>query len=135
MKDSIVSSVRKDLKQRSKLGIKKYGVTLDRKDIDLKGWLQHAYEECLDQALYLKRSIEEIETNELMDSATSYSVSDLVKYNTHDVFQSIKNNEVHKIEECIYKNNKPYYRLQNHSNFLDEETLDENFKKIETLIK
>lgn len=60
MKDKIVESVRNDLKQRSELGIEKYGVTLDRKDIDLKGWLQHAYEETLDKALYLKRAIKEL---------------------------------------------------------------------------
>lgn len=61
MKDSIVESVRNDLKSRSEIGIKKYNTTLDRKDLKLKDWLQHAYEECLDQALYLKRSIKEIE--------------------------------------------------------------------------
>jgi len=61
MKDSIVESVRKDLDDRSKLGIEKYGVTLDREDIDLKGWLNHAYEETLDKALYLKRAIKELE--------------------------------------------------------------------------
>ena len=60
MKDSIVESVRKDLNARSKVGIQKYGVTLDRTDIDLKGWLQHAYEETLDKALYLKRAINDL---------------------------------------------------------------------------
>jgi len=62
--DSVVSAVRQDLLDRSNLGISKYNNTLDRTDIDLKGWLQHAYEECLDQANYLKRSIIEIEKNE-----------------------------------------------------------------------
>tara|TARA_R110002020_G_scaffold448924_1_gene661873 strand:+ start:745 stop:942 length:198 start_codon:yes stop_codon:yes gene_type:complete len=61
MIDKIVEDVRKDLLDRSELGIKKYGVTLDRNDLDLKDWLQHAYEECLDQANYLKRAIKEIE--------------------------------------------------------------------------
>ena len=63
LKDLIVKEVRKDLKARSNVGIKKYGVTLDRKDLDLLDWLQHAYEECLDQALYLKRAIKELKTN------------------------------------------------------------------------
>jgi hypothetical protein len=61
MKDSIVEAVRQDLSNRSELGIKKYGVTLDRTDLGLKDWLQHAYEESLDHALYLKRAIKEIE--------------------------------------------------------------------------
>jgi hypothetical protein len=62
--DTVVRAVRQDLLDRSNVGIEKYNNTLDRTDIDLKGWLQHAYEECLDQANYLKRSIIEIERNE-----------------------------------------------------------------------
>lgn len=59
--DSVVEAVRADLLRRSKLGIAKYGVTLDRTDLSLRDWLQHAYEETLDQANYLKRAILEIE--------------------------------------------------------------------------
>lgn len=58
--DHIVAEVRNDLLNRSEVGIKKYGVTLDRKDLGLKEWLEHAYCECLDQALYLKRAIKEL---------------------------------------------------------------------------
>ena len=61
LKDSIVEEVRSDLKQRSEVGIKKYGVTLDRKDLTQKEWLEHSYQECLDMALYLKRAIKELE--------------------------------------------------------------------------
>lgn len=57
MKDRIVESVRNDLKRRSELGIKKYGTTLDRDDLTEVEWLTHAYEECLDKALYLKKLI------------------------------------------------------------------------------
>lgn len=60
VKDEIVDNVRQDLLNRSEIGIKKYNKTLDRNDLDLKDWLQHAYEECLDQALYLKRAIKEL---------------------------------------------------------------------------
>ncbi len=61
--DKIVESVIKDLRNRSLIGIKKYNTTLERNDLSLKEWLQHAYEECLDQANYLKRAISEIEGN------------------------------------------------------------------------
>lgn len=61
MKDTVVEAVRADLLRRSELGILKYGLTLDRKDLSLRDWLQHAYEETLDQANYLKRAIMEIE--------------------------------------------------------------------------
>lgn len=60
-RDRVVEAVRVDLLRRSQLGIKKYGVTLERTDLSLKDWLQHAYEETLDQANYLKRAILEIE--------------------------------------------------------------------------
>lgn len=55
--DQVVEAVRADLLSRSKHGIEKYGKTLDRNDLGLRDWLQHAYEECLDQANYLKRAI------------------------------------------------------------------------------
>ena len=59
--DKVVEAVREDLLQRSQVGIKKYNTTLERNDLDLKDWLQHAYEEALDMANYLKRSIIELE--------------------------------------------------------------------------
>jgi len=63
-KDSIVKEVRKDLKQRSKVGIEKYACTLDRKDLSLLEWHQHHYEELLDAALYTKRIIQELKTKQ-----------------------------------------------------------------------
>jgi hypothetical protein len=56
--DTIVLSVIKDLNSRSILvGVNKHKRTLDREDLSRKDWLQHAYEECLDQANYLKKLI------------------------------------------------------------------------------
>lgn len=63
-RDRVIEAVRADLLRRSQLGIKKYGVTLERTNLSLKDWLQHAYEETLDQANYLKRAIIEIEKQE-----------------------------------------------------------------------
>lgn len=59
--DTIVEAVRADLLERSRVGIAKYGVTLDRTDLSLRDWLQHAYEEHLDAANYLKRAVMEID--------------------------------------------------------------------------
>lgn len=61
LQDPVVEAVRADLLRRSELGIAKYGVTLARTDLSLRDWLQHAYEEHLDAANYLKRSIMEID--------------------------------------------------------------------------
>jgi hypothetical protein len=55
--DTIVQAVQADLQARSERGIAKYGTTLDRTDLTQKEWLQHAYEEALDFALYLKKLI------------------------------------------------------------------------------
>lgn len=57
----ITEAVRADLLARSAAGFAKYGTTLARTDLDLRAWLQHAYEECLDQAQYLRRAIAEID--------------------------------------------------------------------------
>jgi hypothetical protein len=64
MIDRVVESVREDLLRRSQVGINKYNTTLERTDLNLKDWLQHSYEECLDMANYLKRCIIELEKNE-----------------------------------------------------------------------
>jgi hypothetical protein len=59
--DPIVESVVYDLRTRSDVGVKKYGVTLARDDLSLEQWVQHALEECMDMALYLKRIKVELE--------------------------------------------------------------------------
>ena len=50
-----------DIMRRQQLGINKYGTTLADNPLPLRDWLQHAYEECIDQANYLKRAIQEID--------------------------------------------------------------------------
>lgn len=54
----IESLVCMDIYRRQQLGIAKYGMTVEENPLTHKQWLQHAYEECLDQAIYLKRAIE-----------------------------------------------------------------------------
>jgi hypothetical protein len=53
--DPIVRSVIKKFQDRSSVGIKKYGTTLDRTDIDFDGWAEHLQEELMDAILYLER--------------------------------------------------------------------------------
>lgn len=40
--------------QRESLGLKKYGVTLDRTDLMANEWIQHAQDEALDLSAYLE---------------------------------------------------------------------------------
>ena len=58
--DSIVEAIRTQLKDRSDVGIRKYNTTLDRTDLNLLDWLEHAKQEALDFALYLERIKREV---------------------------------------------------------------------------
>jgi hypothetical protein len=53
--DSIVFDVIKEIAERAEAGLNKYGTTMDRTDLISSDWVQHAYEEALDMAIYLKR--------------------------------------------------------------------------------
>ena len=57
----IEAEVCNDIAKRQELGIAKYGTTLADNAGSLRYWLQHAYEETLDKALYLRRAIAEID--------------------------------------------------------------------------
>lgn len=59
MNSKLLQSVIDDLESREKRGKEKYNTSMDRKDLTHKQWLQHAYEEALDMALYLKKAITE----------------------------------------------------------------------------
>jgi hypothetical protein len=57
----IEAAVCEDIAARQRAGIAKYGVTVADNPLTLQQWLTHAYEECLDQAIYLKRAISELD--------------------------------------------------------------------------
>lgn len=50
-----------DIKRRQELGIAKYGTTVAQNPLELRQWLQHSYEEQLDNAVYTKRAIQELD--------------------------------------------------------------------------
>lgn len=51
-----------DIAARQQLGIAKYGKTVEANPLALRQWLQHAYEEAMDLAVYLRRSIDELDS-------------------------------------------------------------------------
>ena len=53
--DSVVYSIVKQFIQRSDFGFKKYGTNLDRTDLSVLDWIQHAQEEHMDAILYLEK--------------------------------------------------------------------------------
>ena len=53
--DSIVESVVDKYRERSRVGIEKYGTTLERNDLSFDQWLNHISEELMDAVLYIER--------------------------------------------------------------------------------
>ena len=58
---------------RQAKGIQKYGTTVADNPLALREWLQHALEEALDQAVYLKRAIAEL------DKLAGHELDDMCK--------------------------------------------------------
>lgn len=55
IEDPIVLKVLAKYYERSQTGIKKYGRTLDRDDLNLIDWLNHLQEELMDATLYIEK--------------------------------------------------------------------------------
>ena len=53
--DSIVASIIKQFEDRSVKGKEKYGTDLDRTDLSLLDWIEHAKQEHMDAILYLEK--------------------------------------------------------------------------------
>jgi hypothetical protein len=53
--DPIVSAVIRKMYQRSQVGIKKYGTTMDRDDLSFTDWITHLQEELMDSIIYLEK--------------------------------------------------------------------------------
>jgi hypothetical protein len=62
--DSIVTSILEQFTQRALQGKKKYGVDLDRTDLSLLQWIEHAKQEHMDAILYLEKIKQEIDGQE-----------------------------------------------------------------------
>jgi len=59
--DVIIERLRETLLQRSQVGIRKYGVTLDKSGLSVIDWHRHHLEELLDAAAYTLCIITEME--------------------------------------------------------------------------
>jgi succinate dehydrogenase flavin-adding protein (antitoxin of CptAB toxin-antitoxin module) len=55
MKDKILESLIDKYKERADKGQLKYGTTMDRNDLELLDWVNHAQEEAMDYCLYLEK--------------------------------------------------------------------------------
>ena len=50
-----------DISGRQQIGIKKYGVTVEENPLTLREWLVHSYQEKLDDIIYMRRAIAELD--------------------------------------------------------------------------
>jgi hypothetical protein len=55
VRDSVVDEIVSKFQERSRVGITKYGTTLDRKDLKPEDWVNHIQEELMDAILYTQR--------------------------------------------------------------------------------
>ncbi len=53
--DSVVQAVIERFVDRAKFGKEKYGTDLDRNDLSMEEWIQHAQDELHDGILYLEK--------------------------------------------------------------------------------
>lgn len=58
--DSIVTSIIAKFEARAVMGKAKYGTDLDRTDLSVLDWIQHAQEEHMDAILYLEKLRKEL---------------------------------------------------------------------------
>jgi hypothetical protein len=65
--DSVVSSILNQFTTRAKMGKAKYGVDLDRTDLTLLEWIEHAKQEHMDAILYLEKIKQITELNECQE--------------------------------------------------------------------
>ena len=68
IQDSIVNSVINQFKDRSNVGINKYGTTLDRDDLSTLEWLKHLQEELMDATLYIEKLKSKLNIIDMMKS-------------------------------------------------------------------
>jgi hypothetical protein len=68
--DSVVYSIVQQFIQRSDFGFKKYGTNLDRTDLSVLDWIQHAQEEHMDAILYLEKLKQEYQKRSQNDAQT-----------------------------------------------------------------
>ena len=65
--DSVVTSIIEQFTKRAQFGKAKYGVDLDRDDLTLLEWIEHAKQEHMDAILYLEKIKQIVELNECQE--------------------------------------------------------------------
>jgi len=109
---TIIALVQNDLFEREQRGLNKYGTTVDRNDLTEEQWLQHAYEEALDLAVYLKKTIQSKKGIEKPVPKFLFTLGDLVRIK--------KTGVTRRVIETRYNLPKPI-RLSNNNVYKEDE--------------
>jgi hypothetical protein len=59
----VLAKVFSEFIEREEIGKKKYGTTMDRKDLSLDEWIEHMKQELMDAILYLQKIQDTIKEN------------------------------------------------------------------------
>jgi len=75
--DSVVTAVISAFQKRAEFGQQKYGTNLDRTDLSILEWIQHAQEEHMDAILYLEKLKQEVQKKgDIQDTSRTPSQGD-----------------------------------------------------------
>jgi hypothetical protein len=85
-KDKYVHQVVQNYEERSRVGIAKYGTTLERNDLTPVEWLNHLQEELMDATLYIQKLKSELPEGKFV-TKESWDNADKI---THDGFVYVK---------------------------------------------
>ena len=66
--DSVVEEVRQKFADRAAKGYDKYNATMDRDDLSIDQWLEHAQEEAMDFILYITKIRKELSAKKLCEN-------------------------------------------------------------------
>jgi hypothetical protein len=104
--DSIVFDTIKDIAARAEVGLAKYNTTMDREDLIASDWVQHAYEECLDMALYLKRLRKDM--LEMEEELRAFKTQAMIKEQWKEIEEEDKNKRLkYKYGTAVADDNVP----------------------------
>lgn len=85
-KDKYVHQVVQNYEERSRVGIEKYGTTLERNDLSPVEWLNHLQEELMDATLYIQKLKSELPEGKFV-TKESWENADKI---THDGFVYVR---------------------------------------------
>lgn len=91
------SQVCEDIKNRQQLGINKYGTTVAQNPLELRQWLQHSYEEKLDDAVYMKRAIQELDKIITAGVASSIDIDQIMNQVTSSLGSKLSHLDIDSI--------------------------------------